>query len=257
MGQSTRRHMMTMYLLFLLPAVAFAASIDSHIVGGSNANIANYKYQGSYRTSFGSHSCGLVLIANSWGLCAAHCGGSSAYTTEWGSSNRGSGRVVGVSRVTLHPNYGSGSGAFPNDISVVQLSSSAAGTNAEPIAMASSRISIGSGVISGWGRTCGGCSLPITLQAVTIPVITDATCSGRWGSNYNSAIHVCVWDSVNQDRGACNGDSGGPMVANNALQGVTSWGASGCTTSMPSVYTRVSNFRSWACTNTNNQALGC
>merc|ERR1711893_391619 len=246
-----------MFLLFLLPAVALAVSIDQKIVNGKDADIADFTYQGSYRTSSGSHTCGLVLIGNTWGLCAAHCGGNSAYSTEWGSANRGSGSVVSVSGVTLHPNYGSVSGAFPNDISVVRLAGDATGPLADPIAMATSRINSGMGVISGWGRLCGGCPLPITLQYVDIPVLTDAECASRWGANYNSAVHVCVWDSVNQDIGSCNGDSGGPMVANNVLHGITSWGASGCLTTYPSAYVRVSNFQQWACSNTNNEARGC
>ena len=36
------------------------------------------------------------------------------------------------------------------------------------------------------------------------------------------------------------GDSGGPMVCGNVLAGVTSWGASGCNTTAPTVYTRYS-----------------
>ena len=50
----------------------------------------------------------------------------------------------------------------------------------------------------------GSCALPITLQAVDIPVITDAECTAIWGNNYNGDVHVCVYDAVNQDRGACN-----------------------------------------------------
>lgn len=53
-------------------------------------------------------------------------------------------------------------------------------------------------------KLAGSCALPITLQAVDIPVITDAECTAQWGNNYNGDVHVCVWDSVNQDRGACN-----------------------------------------------------
>ena len=51
------------------------------------------------------------------------------------------------------------------------------------------------------------------------------------------------------------GDSGGPMVCtqlgNKVLAGVTSWGVSGCGTSYPSVYARVSNYRLWLDTEMN------
>merc|ERR1712080_732899 len=232
------------------PAVAYCGpghSQQPHC-WGSNADIADYPWQGSYRTAAGSHTCGTVLVADTWALCAAHCGGSSSYSTEFGNT------YPGITAVTLHPNYGSGSGAFPNDISVVQLSGNAPCT---PIAMSDTRIDSGDGQISGWGRTCGGCALPITLQAVDIPVITDAECTAIWGNNYNGDVHVCVYDSVNQDRGGCNGDSGGPMVANGVLQGITSWGASGCLTTYASSYTRVSTFQDWACGEMGGAGLGC
>ena len=45
------------------------------------------------------------------------------------------------------------------------------------------------------------------------------------------------------------GDSGGPLVCEDRgvrrVVGITSWGASGCETEVPSVYTRVSNLRLW------------
>jgi len=61
-------------------------------------------------------------------------------------------------------------------------------------------------------------------------------------------------DKDTQARGACNGDSGGPLVCRTGsgntpqdftLAGITSWGRSGCATTSPSVYVRVSTFRSW------------
>ena len=53
---------------------------------------------------------------------------------------------------------------------------------------------------------------------------------------------------------ACSGDSGGPLVCQKGgvwtLAGATSWGSSSCSTYYPSVYARISYFRSWIQQNT-------
>lgn len=116
--------------------------------------------------------------------------------------------------------------------------------------------------ITGWGRTCGSCPLPTNLQETIIPILDDVTCEGRYPVSFNAALHVCVWDSVNQDVGSCNGDSGGPLVCQTSataawdLVGVTSWGTSGCPTTEASVYTRVASYRQFVCDETAG-AVGC
>jgi elastase-2 len=117
--------------------------------------------------------------------------------------------------------------------------------------------------ITGWGRTCGSCSLPVALQETQIAVVSDDLCRERYPLAYNRTLHICLFDPVNQDVASCNGDSGGPLVcrldASNQweLTGVTSWGTSGCPTTEPSVYARVSSYLSFICEETNNEAPGC
>ena len=48
----------------------------------------------------------------------------------------------------------------------------------------------------------GSCSLPTTLQGVDpIPIISDSECTSRWGSSFNSALMICVY---NGSQGSCN-----------------------------------------------------
>ena len=100
-----------------------------------------------------------------------------------------------------HPDFGQGPGVFPNDIAIIGIVDDGLGT---AIAMASSRIDSGKGNIHGWGVTCASCEQPITLQAVDIPVITDAMCDAVYGDDYNPDVHICVWDDVNQQTGPCH-----------------------------------------------------
>merc|ERR1712044_123398 len=254
MGTSSSSEPLNMFLLFLLPAVALAIQ-NEYIVNGDDVDIANFQYQGSYRTASGSHSCGCVAVGGNWVLTAGHCGGSSSYTAGFGNTNRVSVTPFSIASVTRHPQYNVGSGFTPNDFSVVRATSTVSGNNITPIRIATSSANPGgNGWITGWGRTCGNCGLPATLQGVNIPIISDSECNTRWGSSFNSALMVCVY---NGSQGSCNGDSGGPLVRNNVLYGVTSWGVSGCGTNYPSVYAKVGAVSSWICSTTSNGASGC
>ncbi|XP_055957957.1 chymotrypsin-like serine proteinase [Patella vulgata] len=130
--------------------MCFGCELSQRIVDGANAYAGQFPWQASLqRNSSGSwsHICGGSLIANNRVLTAAHC-------------------------VTASRNYNGNANGYPNDISVMRLSS-------------------------------------------------------------------------NANTGSSAGDSGGHMVCNSVLAGVTSWGATGCPGTYPSVYTRVSEYLSW------------
>jgi secreted trypsin-like serine protease len=73
-------------------------------------------------------------------------------------------------------------------------------------------------------------------------VMTNTACASAWSSNQINDGHICLTSS---SASACSGDSGGPLVCSGKLAGATSWGASSCSPSYPSVYTRISYFRTW------------
>ena len=55
-----------------------------------------------------------------------------------------------------HPDYGQGAGFSPNDISVIEATSTISGNNISPgVMFASASNPGGNGWITGWGRTCG------------------------------------------------------------------------------------------------------
>ena len=92
---------------------------------------------------------------------------------------------------------------------------------------------------------------PNILQEANVDVYSQRTCQASHGAVIKG-YHICV--GKKDQSGACSGDSGGPLVCNVGgsykLAGVTSFGLITCSTSYPSVYSRISYFRSWINQNT-------
>ncbi|KAK6184131.1 hypothetical protein SNE40_002152 [Patella caerulea] len=246
---------MKLLLCFFALAGLVASEVSQKIVGGSNAYAGQFPWQASLQRSSGSswsHICGGSLIANNRVLTAAHCvspNSPGSYRVVLGNhrlnNNDGTEQVIYISSIVNHPNYNGNANGYPNDISVMRLASNAntgsSAVSTVTLAPYGSSFTGQKCTISGWGRTVGGGSLPNTLQYVSMNKISNSECTSRWGSSINSG-HICVHES---GKSACNGDSGGPMICNGYLAGVTSWGASGCPGTYPSVYTRVSQYLSW------------
>jgi secreted trypsin-like serine protease len=244
---------MRVLLLVCLIARAFSVEVGSRVVGGSNTNISNYPWQLSLRVN-NSHSCGSSLVSGVKAVTAAHCGGGAigsysvlAGTTDRTSTTCATCALRSLSSFPRHPNFSNtGNNGYPNDIAINRWGTNI-GTNANTgyANMAASNAGNYAGSqcqISGWGRTCGTCGLPNTLQHGTMTVLTNADCSNRWSANQVNNGHICVLSGT---VGACNGDSGGPLQCGGTLVGATSWGSSGCNVSLPSVYSRISFFRAW------------
>ena len=77
-------------------------------------------------------------------------------------------------------------------------------------------------------------------------VYTNSYCRNKYGSIIQ-AFHICV-GKVGIS-GACQGDGGGPLMCKvddvYKLAGAMSFRRASCTTSEPTVYTRVSYYRDW------------
>jgi len=243
--------MRVILLLCCAVSAVFSESVDKFVVGGSNANIANYNWQVSLRVS-NSHSCGASLISGTKAVCAAHCGGGAigTYSTLTGSSDRtvttcATCAVRSLTQFNRHAGYTSG-GGYPNDIATLYFANIPTNANTGFATMAAANAgdySGQTGTITGWGRTNIGTSgtLPTILQQGTMTVMTNAACTGVWGNSINAG-HICV---TSPTVSSCNGDSGGPLTIGRTLIGATSWGNANCNPNQPSIYSRVSYFNGW------------
>ncbi|XP_033728734.1 trypsin beta-like [Pecten maximus] len=226
---------------------ALLSGKSSRIINGDDVQIDNYPWQASLQ--FGSsHICGAAVVSSKVAITAAHClnpnAQPNAYNIRVGSTlySGSQGTVIPVDNFIIHEAYDGNTGGFPNDIAILLFSEDITGTNkatAVPIPTDDSTFAGSKCQITGWGITESG-GISDVLQKADTTVLTRSVCRSKWGNSILSS-HVCVF---NEDNGACNGDSGGPLTCSGTLVGVTSWGINGCDTGYyPSVYTRISSYR--------------
>ncbi|XP_056416377.1 chymotrypsin-like elastase family member 1 [Hyla sarda] len=235
---------------------------NSRVVGGTNAVKNAWPWQVSLQYQSGSswyHTCGGSLIRANRVLTAAHCvDRANTYRVVLGehnlSQNDGTEQFISVSAIRINSGWNTNNVAAGYDIAVLWLASSATLNSYVKLATLPASGAVLANnyncVVSGWGRTSTGGSLPSILQQAPLPVVAHSTCStsSYWGSTVKSTM-VCA--GGNGQQAGCNGDSGGPLncAVNGVYQvhGVTSFVSSlGCNAYLkPTVFTRVSAYTSW------------
>ncbi|MGD1225003.1 trypsin-like serine protease [Streptomyces krungchingensis] len=256
-----------------LSASTNGASVDPKIIGGSQTTITTAPWMAQlwYYDDKGTTSesddlgffCGGSVVSPTKILTAAHCvkgydwhangavvtGTAQLPTTDSsGNTDLHGGTVSGVWRQWNHPSYSSTT--IDNDIAVITLASP---VKAKPIRMTTSgdTTSYASGTkatLYGWGRTSSTSEdISETLKTATLPIKSDTTCAGYYGSDFVKGHMVCAGDAATgSDTGtttACNGDSGGPLIVGGRIVGVVSWGVKDCVEKGAySVFSKVSTY---------------
>ncbi|XP_047518154.1 collagenase-like [Pieris napi] len=228
----------------------------SRIAGGNQAGLGQFPYFGGLliNLSNGRQSvCGSTLISSNRVLTAAQCCLTRQYWARSTVVVLGSVRLFsGGTRITseqcrMHGSYDVDT--LINDVAVIFMQNVGFNNNIWSINLASgSNLFAGSIARAiGFGRTGDSSSGDITnnqvLRHVSLPVITNQECASFYGTRTVIASTICTAGS---NRNICSGDTGGPLVVNNVVIGVTSFGASvGCERGLPSGFARVTSFNSW------------
>ncbi|MBL4830341.1 MAG: serine protease [Aliivibrio sp.] len=121
-------------------------------------------------------------------------------------------------------------------------------------------------IVSGWGSTHSTVNMQSNnLKQAILVGVPDGNCDALWGAtSVNASTSICaIKTNPSSSTSSCGGDSGGPLVWQDPnysgdsdggvrLIGLVSYGlAGGCgLTSIPSVYTEVSNYLTWISTTT-------
>ncbi|KAM4825034.1 kallikrein-2-like, partial [Thomomys bottae] len=85
---------------------------------------------------------------------------------------------------------------------------------------------------------------PKTLQCVDLRLMSNDLCGGVYSKKVTEFM-LCAgrWKG---GKDTCKGDSGGPLICNGMLQGLTSWGGDPCALPrQPALYTKLMPYRKW------------
>ncbi|KAM4858985.1 LOW QUALITY PROTEIN: vitamin K-dependent protein C [Thomomys bottae] len=237
--------------------------LDPRIVNGTLTKQGDSPWQVILLDSKKKLACGGVLIHTSWVLTAAHCMDESRKLTvrlgEYDLRRRDKWEVdLDIKEILIHPNYTRRTS--DNDIALIHL--------AQPVSLSKTIVPIclpDSGlaereltragqetIVTGWGYQNGQekdvkRNRTFILTFIKIPVAPRNECIQAM-RNMVSENMLCA-GILGDRRDACDGDSGGPMVALSRgtwfLVGLVSWGEGCGLLNNYGVYTKVSRYLDW------------
>ncbi|XP_011557938.2 trypsin, alkaline A-like [Plutella xylostella] len=254
--------------LFLLVLGAIAVSgaavprTSQRIVGGSATTIDRYPFGAVVlflsNGGFFRQHCGGSIINENAVLTAAHClhrRRNDQFRIRVGSTQASSGGSVhAVNRLISHASFNHNT--QDNDLAIMRTTTQinflpglvAAGT----FAGSNYNVPDGASVWAiGWGAGRPNGPGSEQLRHVEIWTVNQAVCRARYQN-----IRMTVTDNMLCSgwldvggRDQCTGDSGGPLLHDNVVIGVSSWGQGCASAEYPGVNVRVSRYIDWIRTN--------
>jgi hypothetical protein len=169
---------------------------------------------------------------------------------DWTSPSR---QLSAVSRTIINPAYNPATG--DGDAALLVVSTP---TTAPAVAVASDPGDVPllqpgtPAQIAGWGLTLAG-TIPDQLQWGVSAVQSLGYCAteaGYGGLAFDPSREMCAIDAPTYADGTCNGDSGGPLLAQRADGtwveiGITNSGAADCSTGVPNFFARADALSAW------------
>lgn len=242
--------------------------IKPRIINGQKARTAQFPYIASLREkkklndlTFFEDFCGAGLISDYWVISAAHCfdGRRSKYI-----SNTDKMRIIvgtnhvylygtfyEVESINLHDEFNPLN--YKNDVVLIKTQSQVIfGKSVRPLAISKKWIVPGKvGVFCGFGctdvlnRKPKDIKHPENLWFISLRVVRNEECLKMHPPVQQTWIHnssICTF--TDSKTHACFGDSGAPLVIDNQLVGIDSWGTA-AKNGYPDLFTRISEFTQW------------
>ncbi|XP_054571584.1 granzyme H-like [Eptesicus fuscus] len=235
-------------LLLLLAFFLLPGAEAGEIIGGHEAKPHSRPYMAylNITKEKGNSRCGGVLVGDNFVLTAAHCNGRSIRVTL-GAHNIKKGektqQIIPMKIAIPHPDFNKRDRC--NDIMLLQLERNIKQTDAvKPLLLPRGKDLPSPGdncTVAGWGRVTMNGPLSDTLQEVELTLQKDLKCERRF-NHYNKNIQLCVGNRK-ENKASFKGDSGGPFLCKNEIQGIVSYGNKDG--KPPQIYTKVTSFLPW------------
>ncbi|KAK2896560.1 hypothetical protein QQF64_005937 [Cirrhinus molitorella] len=234
---------------FLLYA---ASQTGECITGGSEAVAHSRPYMASLQWN-GKHECGGFLISKQWVMSAAHCfqdGRTSGFKVVLGAhslSDAEGTKQTFEATVYNHPKFSISN--YDNDIALLKLNKPITDSKAvKPVKFSREADTDPSEPdeveTAGWGSLNNLGGRPDKLQELSITVMKRLLC-GR-GDYYGIKFTENMLCAADKRKDTCDGDSGGPLLYNDIVVGITSNGGKKCgSTKKPGLYTIISQYTTW------------
>ncbi|XP_067411459.1 trypsin-like [Emydura macquarii macquarii] len=244
-----------MELLIIAMLVAGAAADASsegeeqRVVGGRPCTIGSRPFQVALLRN-GRIYCGGSLIDRKWVLTAAHCSSQiRSLQVRLGDynlgMNEGTEQTRRIRNFFVHPEYNLK--PRDKDFMLLELDVPAQLNNyVNTISLPTSCPAPGSPCsVSGWGTIRSPqWKFPANMQCANVYTVNQATCQASYGGIITDNMLCAGVPQGGID--SCQGDSGGPLVCDEKLQGVVSWGMYVCALKgRPGVYANVCKVTEW------------
>ncbi len=242
--------------------VLWHAGAHIAVVGGQTAKPGTFPWMAYVLDVRGNDAgqCSGTVVAPNLVLTAGHCAEdmqtgvlneASGYEVVTGNVDwdapKTEGQVSGVTRVIVCSCFDRRTDV--GDVALLQLSTP---TSAPVVTLAASPRGRTQALLAGWGRTYYNQeALGERLQWAPTVVQHPERCEHQ-APPFSPASQICVMDTPSHQTGACEGDSGGPLLLPepSAVGGMVQIGVADhvygeCATTSPSVFTRVDAISAW------------
>jgi len=209
--------------------------------------------------------CGATLVNRLWAITAAHCISNlrendlkhkldylyvGAYE-PWTADSQGNGNagrpyeIIKIAQHIEHWDHSPGAGSS-HDIALLRLESPVSSdfSGFQPMDLHFSEVSSNAmGFVYGFGDISYGGGNSKYLRRAQVRHVNHNQCSNamqQWGITDDM---ICFGGDGSTD--ACSGDSGGPLIVNDKLAGVVSWGYRCATNGYPGVYASIKEHMSF------------
>lgn len=254
---------MSAFLQFLCLSLLLGSSIDvtrakrihhkyapasNRIVGGQEAEEGAAPYQVSIQTTWRTNICGGAILSDRWIVTAGHC--ALDFSLEdlriiVGTNERlVPGQILFPDQAIVHSMYDIPA-MYANDIGLFHVNDSIVfNERTQIVELGTENPPTGANVtMTGWGSPELNWPPMERLQTINLTIIDHAECKAAWDGNEGVDIgHICTF--TKEGEGACNGDSGGPVMWEGKLVGVVNWGAP-CAVGKPDMHASTVYYRDW------------